>query len=112
MTQTLLLFAGAWLLAVSAATLFVAVRTLRTARRYVDLAEERLEHLSEGQARLLAHLEEQRRSSEKGREEAELDVRSRRGAERSIERTKQELLERRAVRRSRASRGCTAVPSR
>jgi hypothetical protein len=99
MTQTLLLFAGAWLLAVSAATLFVAVRTLRTARRYVDLAEERLEHLSEGQTRLLAHLEEQRRSSQEGREVAELGVRTRRGAERSIERTKQELLERRAVRR-------------
>lgn len=99
MTQTLLLFAGASLLAVSAATLFVAVRTLRTARKYVDLAEERLEHLREGQTRLLAHLEEQRRVAEEERDEDRLDVCTRQGAGRSIERAKQELLELRAVRR-------------
>lgn len=93
MTQTLLLFAGACLLAVSVATLFTAVMVLRTARRYVDLAEERLETLREGQARLLNQLEEQRQAARKEREEAEEDVGTRRGAGRSIERTKRELLE-------------------
>lgn len=92
MTETLLLFAGVGLLGIGAATLVVAVLVLRTARRYVDVAEERLEHLREGQARLLARLEEGQRAAEEGREEAEPDVRTRRGAERSIERTKQELL--------------------
>ena len=61
----------------------------------MDLAEERLEVLREGQARLLNRLEEQRdaaRAAEKEREEAEEDVRTRRGAGRSIERTKRELL--------------------
>ena len=101
MTQTLLLFAGASLLAISVATLFVAVRTLQAARRYVDLAEERLEHLREGQARLLARLEEQRQGAEEEqRGEAGLDVRTLRGAGQSIERTKRELLERRAVGRT------------
>ena len=92
MTQTLILFAGVSLLAVSVATLLVAVRTLQTARLYVDLAEERLEHLREGQDRLLVRVEEQRRAAEEEREEAEADVRTRRGAGRSIERAKQELL--------------------
>ena len=99
MTQTLLVFAGVLLLVISAATLLVAVRTLRTARAYVDLAEERLEHLREGQARLLAHIEEQRRLAEERREEVVPDIRTREGAGRSIERTRQRLLERREVRR-------------
>lgn len=99
MTETLILFAGVSLLAMGAATLFVAVRTLQTARRYVDLAEERLEHLREGQARLLTHMEEQRRAAEEEREEAEPDVRTRQGAGRSIERAKQELLGLREPRR-------------
>ena len=109
MTQTLLFFAGASLLVVSVATLFVAVRTLRTARLYVDLAEERLEHLREGQDRLFAHVEEQRRAAEEEREEAEPDVRTRQGAGRSIERAKQELLELRTPRRSDA--GAPKAPS-
>ena len=99
MTETLLLFAGASLLAVGAATLFVAVRTLQTARGYVELAEERLELMREGQNRLLAHMEEQRRIVEEEREEAERDVRTRQGAGRSIERTKQQLLRSRTVER-------------
>lgn len=99
MTETLLLFAGASLLAMGAATLFVAVRTLQTARRYVDLAEERLELMRKGQDRLLAHMEEQRRIVEEEREEAEPDLRTRQGAGRSIEQTKQELLQSRTVRR-------------
>lgn len=102
MTETLILFAGALLLAVSVATLVVATRTLRTARLYVDLAEERLERLREGQAQLAGLIEEQReerrRAAEEAREEAEPDVRTRRGAEKSIERTKQRLLEKREVR--------------
>jgi hypothetical protein len=40
-------------LAIGVATLTVAILFLRTARRYVDLAEERLELLREGQALLL-----------------------------------------------------------
>ncbi len=99
MTQTLLLYAGALLLAMGAATLLVAVRTLRTARLYVDLAEERLEQLREGQARLQALMEEQRRTTPEEREEAEPDVHTRQGAGRNIERTKQELLGLRAPRR-------------
>lgn len=92
MTQTLILFAGVSLLAIGVATLLVAVRTLQTARRYVDLAEERLEHLREGQDLLLARMEEQRRTAEEEREEADPDVRTHQGAGRSIERAKQELL--------------------
>ncbi len=93
MTETLILLAGALLLAVSVATLVVAGRTLRAAREYVDLAEERLERLREDQARLTDLIEDQRRAAEKAREEAVPEVvRTRQGAERSIERTKQDLL--------------------
>ena len=98
MTETLFLFvgaAGAFLLAIGVATLVVAVMILKAARRYVELAEERLETLREGQAELLNRLEEQRdaaRAAEKERAEAAEDVHTRRGAGRSIERTKRELL--------------------
>ena len=96
MTETLFLFVGAAgtsLLAISAATLFFAYKTLQTAREYVDLAEKRLEALREGQAQLLNRLEEQRSAARAAeREEAEADVHTRRGAGRSIERTKRELL--------------------
>jgi hypothetical protein len=98
MTETLIFFAGASLLAISILTLFVAVKTLETARRYVDLAEERLEALREGQDQLLARLEERRLASEK---EREADVRTPEAAGRSIERTKRELLGLRSGQRSR-----------
>ena len=97
MSETLIFFAGASLLGISAATFIIAVQTLQTARRYVDLAEQRLELMRESQDRLLAHMEEQRRVFEEEREEAEPDVHTYQGAGRSIERTKQELLGRRTV---------------
>lgn len=101
MTEALLFFAGASLLAICATTLVVALHTLKTARRYVDLAEERLEHLREGQDRLLALLEQQRRVAEGADvpEEAVQGVREQRAAERGIERSKREILELHGARR-------------
>ncbi len=54
MTEVLLFVGAASLLVFGAATLFVATLALRTARRYVELAEERMERLRKGQARLVA----------------------------------------------------------
>lgn len=121
MSGALLSFIVASGLTFCAAILFVAVLVLRTARRYVDLAEERLERLREDQAHLLALLDKERRGrredaeererEEREREEQELNVSTSRGAERSIERSKRELLELRrshrrpAIERERASGG-------
>jgi hypothetical protein len=55
-------------LAVSVAILTVAVLFLQTARRYVDLAEERLEILREGQALLLKAARQQSPASEESLE--------------------------------------------
>src|SRR4028118_1412714 len=55
-------------LAVGVALLTVAILFLRTARRYVDLAEERLELLREGEALLLKVARRQGDASEKSRE--------------------------------------------
>jgi len=54
-------------LAIGVAILTVAVLFLRTARRYVDLAEMRLELLREGQARLLEIARQQAQASEESR---------------------------------------------
>lgn len=60
------------LFTVGAATLVVAAYTLRTARRYVGLAEDRMEHLREEQAGLLGFLREERRvSKEESKRERE-----------------------------------------
>jgi hypothetical protein len=55
-------------LAIGVAILVVALLFLRTARRYVDLAEMRLELLREGQAHLLEVARQQGQASEESRE--------------------------------------------
>lgn len=62
-----LVYAGIFsVLAIGVAILTVAVLLLRTARRYVDLAERRLELLREGQALLLKVARQQGHVSEEG----------------------------------------------
>ncbi len=79
-----MLFVGVGsLLLVSAGTLAVATLTLRNARRYVELAEERMEYLREGQAHLLVFLLEERQSlKEELEQEREQHLEARRRAER------------------------------
>ena len=90
MTEVLLFISAASLLVLGAATLFVATLALRTARRYVELAEERMERLRKGQARLLGlPTDEQQRLSE----ELERERRARGDAERRIERLEREVRE-------------------
>lgn len=64
MTETLLFVGIGSILVVGVATLAAAVLTLRSARRYVELAEERMECLREGQTRLLLLLYEERQRPE------------------------------------------------
>ena len=94
--ETLLFVCAAFLLVFGAATLAVATLALRTVRRYVELAEERIERLRNGQARLLGlPTDEQRELSE----ELERQRRAHWDAERTIDRLKQELEELREARR-------------
>lgn len=105
-----LLFGISVLLAVSIATLVVAVLALRTAREYVDLAEERLERLLETQSLLLLLLREKRRPTRedeaehedrapvlqgavRGRAGRRGEPRARREAGRKIDAVKREILE-------------------
>ena len=106
MTEGLLLASAVSLLAVGAANLAVAILALRSARRYVDLAETRMERLRKDHARILRFLREERRVlhemiSEQQPEErgSELDVE--RDAGRRIDRLKRELLAPAAARRHR-----------
>jgi hypothetical protein len=64
LTEALLLIVVGSLVPISVATLIFALLTLRKAYLYVVLAEQRFEHLREGQVVLLALLREQSRSSE------------------------------------------------
>ena len=64
MIEALLLVAVGSLIPISVATLVFALLALRKAQLYVDMVEQRLEHLREGQVLLLALLREQGRSSE------------------------------------------------
>ena len=83
MTETLLFVGVGSLLIVAAGTLTVAALTLRNARRYVELAEERLEYLREGQAQLLVFLLEERQSlKEELEQEREQHVEAQRRVER------------------------------
>jgi hypothetical protein len=83
MTETLLFVGVGSLLIIAAGTLTVATLTLRNARRYVELAEERLEHLREGQAHLLIFLLEERQSlKEELEQEREQHLEAQRRAER------------------------------
>jgi hypothetical protein len=104
MTEALLFVSVGSLLTIGAATLVIATLTLRKARSYVELAEERMEHLREGQARLLMFLLEERQSLkeelerervhrlEVQQESEERVLRTRRDADRRIDDLKQELL--------------------
>jgi len=102
MTEALLLVVVGSLVPVCVATLVVALLALRKAHLYVELAEQRLEHVREGQVLLLALLREQGRTSEgqelrtlehhaepedrvqQERDRLALAVRERRDAERGI----------------------------
>jgi hypothetical protein len=68
LTEALLLLIVGSLVPISVATLIFALLTLRKAHLYVVLAEQRFEHLREGQVLLLALLREQSRSPETERE--------------------------------------------
>jgi hypothetical protein len=105
MTEALLLVGIGSLLVFGVATLTVATLALRQARRYVELAEERLEYLREEQARLVVLLLAARQSPQeeakqehhayaRGREHDERarDLRARRDAEWRIDQLKRELL--------------------
>ncbi len=111
MTEALLFVSVGALLTVGTAILTIAALTLRNARRYVELAEERMEYLREEQARLLVFLLEERQSLKEELEqerERRLEtqqeregLRTRRAAERRIDDLKRELLELRKVPRNR-----------
>jgi hypothetical protein len=62
MTEALLFVGVGSLLLVGIAAIGVAALAFQNAKRYVELAEERLEHLREGQAHLLMFLLEERQS--------------------------------------------------
>ena len=95
MVEALLLVAVGSLIPICVATLVFTLLALRKAQLYVDMVEQRLEHLREGQVLLLALLREQGRSSEGEHEQRTqeeervlqerdllaLAVRARRGAE-------------------------------
>ena len=83
MTEAWLFVGVGSLLLVGIAALGIATLTLRDARRYVELAEERLEYLREGQAHLLVFLLEERQSlKEELEQEREQHLEARRRAER------------------------------
>jgi hypothetical protein len=107
MTEALLLLSTGSLLTVCVATLAIAILTLRHARRYVELAEERMEYLREEQDRLLMLLLREKRQSSQEEPEQEqeqhqeaqqeherrvLEHRARRDAKRKIDQVKRELL--------------------
>jgi hypothetical protein len=106
MTEALLLLSAGSLLTICVATLIIATLALRHARRYVELAEERMEYLREEQARLLVLLREERNRSQaepeqeweqrpeaqQEHERREQEHRTRRDAERKIDQVKRELL--------------------
>jgi hypothetical protein len=71
LTEALLLVVVGSLVPISVATLIFALLTLRKAHQYVTLAEQRFEHLREGQVLLLALLREQSRSSQSQSSETE-----------------------------------------
>ena len=101
MTEALLLISVGSLLILCIATLTIATLALRHARRYVELAEERMEYLREERACLLMILREERQRSQEEQEqrpearqerEREQEHRARRDAERKIDQLKRELL--------------------
>lgn len=107
MTEGLLLASAVALLAVGAANLAVAIFALRSARRYVELAESRMERLRKDHARVLRFLREERRVlhamiSDQEAEQRSSQLDAREDAGRRIDRLKRELLAPAAARRHRA----------
>ena len=107
MTEGLLLASAVSLLAVGATNLAVAVLALRSARRYVELAESRMERLRKDHARIVRFLREERRVlhemvSEQEAEEQSSQLDAREDAGRRIDRLKRELLAPAGARRHRA----------
>ncbi len=83
MTEAWLFVGVGSLLLIGIATLGIATLALRNAREYVELAEERLEYLREGQAHLLVFLLEERQSlKEELEQERGQHLEARRQAER------------------------------
>src|SRR3712207_6073693 len=62
MTEALLFVSVGSLLTVGVAILVIATLTLQNARKYVELVEARMEHLSKEQSRIVVFLHEERRS--------------------------------------------------
>lgn len=98
MIETLLFVGTGSLLVFGSVSLAVAALALRNARRYVELAEKRMEHLREGQDRLLKFLNEHHRvpmeePEQQARlaEELERERRAHREAERRIDHLQREL---------------------
>jgi hypothetical protein len=104
MTEALLFVGIGTLLMIGVATLGLAAFTLQHARRYVELAEARMEHLREVQAILLTFLNEERqrlkeeRRPETRREHEEREWNTEQEIERRIEQLKGELRQLRAGR--------------
>src|SRR5215218_10652639 len=109
MTEALLFVGIGTLLMLGVATLGLAAFTLQHARRYVELAEARMEHLREVQARLLTFLNEERQRlkeeqrPEIRREPEEREWDTERDADQWIEQVKGELLQLRTGREVRQS---------
>ncbi len=103
MIEALLFIGTGTVLVFGSASLVIATLALRNAHRYVEIAELRMERLSEGQARLLTLLGEGRvpeeTSDQRGGSAEERERRTRRDAERRIEHLERELREFRGVRR-------------
>src|SRR5215212_6816648 len=104
MTEALLFVGIGTLLMISIATLGLAALALQHVRRYVELAEARMEHLREVQAILLTFLSEERqrlkeeRRPETRREHEEREWDTEQDIERRIEQLKGELRQLRAGR--------------
>ena len=107
MTEALLFVGIGTLLMIGVATLGLAAFTLQHARRYVELAETRMEHLREVQALLLTFLNEERQRRREEHEVREWDAE--RDAERRIEQLKGELLQLRTGREVEPS-GASSFP--
>jgi len=103
MIEVLLLVSTGSFLILGTATVIIATLVLRKARRYVELAELRIERLSQGQAHLLALLDESPQGPEASEQRSnvaeEREQSARREAERRIEQLERELRQLRGTRR-------------
>jgi hypothetical protein len=90
LAKTLSFVSTSSLLTFSAATLVAAALTLKNARRYVDLAEARMECIREEQARLLAFVREEHQTL---KEESKREREQRLEAQQETERLSREFLQ-------------------